>query len=258
MTVQTYLDRNSILHKLDERVKLLWTFSFIIGLFLTSNLVVLAFLSLFMIIFSISCVGFKPSYKTFSNINFMIFILILCSFLTRREEPWLINNVLSVSSFKYTLLLILRFISISYASVLLFQTSRIERIIRALTYFKLPKNFALTITLSFRFIPFVFETMDLVEQSHRLRTNGSKFTFKEKISLLNHKLISAIIVSLKSATNLAMHLSHRGFNSYKTTTSFTTFKKRWYNFILVILALLTPYLIYLTKYLLIYLPSFLR
>lgn len=242
MRASSYIDKNRRLQRMDPRIKIYYTFLLIGSIFLTRNIKIIASLSLFMIILSFYSSGYKATLKSLKSLSFIIFIIFLFSPLTYMNEKDMIFNIVSKKALYEAIFLSLRFIYISFTSIILFQSTRIEDIIAALRYFKFPYYFALMLSLAFRYIPYIFNITEQVSKSYELRFSKGK-----RLSLLKAKLITSIILSIESAIKISIYLKQRGFN--KKSTSYIRFKRHFSNIILFLLSPLFPYLIYKLNFL---------
>ena len=84
----------------------------------------------------------------------------------------------------------------------------------ALRWYGLSYKGALTVTLAFRFIPFIGETFVMIRDSHSLRS-ATESSQKERLRLCDMvpAVTSALVFALKAIPHLATTLEHRGFGS---------------------------------------------
>ncbi|MCS7097071.1 MAG: energy-coupling factor transporter transmembrane protein EcfT [Candidatus Methanomethylicia archaeon] len=223
---------NTIIHKLDPRVKFLLSTFYIFVAFLFNNVIILLtfFLSL-LPLFHIS--------RTLSNyikslrgaIIFIIFIFILNYFTSGVETASII-----------TLRLILLMSSFS----IFFLTTYPEDFAIALVKIGVPYDFALTFTMALRFVPTLAREAQLIIDAQRSRgLELEKGSFITKLRNYIPILVPLIVNALRRSISIAEAMESRAFGASSRRGSFIelSFKRSDYLLLLIILFLISSSII---------------
>ena len=249
-----YKPDNTIIHRLDPRIKLLSLIIFVVGVFLpygvdslTTNKeymsisVLLVFLLFLVGISIISKVSFISLFKQLKALWFMIvFLLIINLFFPTRitDNSVVAFNIGSVKIYYFTIVnisyILLRLILVLFASLIFSTTTKpseitvaLEFIFTPLKIIKVPINkFAMSLSLALRFIPTLFETSNriiLAQASRGVDFKNGKF--KEKIKAATTLIIPLFIISFLTSASLADALEARGYNPDKKRTRYV--ERKW-------------------------------
>lgn len=202
-----YQNISSKIHQMNALAKLICLILFVIMTFLTNNIrfQILLGILLLLIIFS-SNVSIKIYLKTTLNIKYLILFIILINIILKQDF----------------LIIILRLIYIVlYSSVLLFTTTTNEinyGLTKLLSPIKIiPANkISLSISLSLRFIPNIFDEGKRIIKAQKLR--GLEYnTLKNKILAIKNIILPMFILSFKRADNVADTMETRLYDINKKT-----------------------------------------
>lgn len=200
-----YYNTKSDLHKMNPFYKIICLLTFTILVLITNNIVNLLFMFLFtLLLITMSKVSIKYYFKNILFLTpFILFIIII--------------NLIFKVPFTSSLISILKLILfILYSSIIMYTTKPneltygLERLFNPLKNLNVPvKSLALSISLSIRFIPVIFEQTDKVIKSQLSRG----LDFKGNIKTKTNKLISIILpifnLSLKRADSISNTLDMR-------------------------------------------------
>ncbi len=225
MNTNTFIMGRGFLYWLDARAKLLVTVLLAVLVFFPTHYLALALL--FLIIFGLSwyALSFKQSMKPLRSLLFIIVVMALFIPLTHRGgEPLLTLKgrvLITYEGIVRFAILTLRLLIITYVCTLYVWTTEMAEINLALRWYGLSYKGALTVTLAFRFIPFIGETFVMIRDSHSLRS-ATESSHKERLRLsdLVPTVTSALVFALKAIPHLATTLEHRGFGSSRPRSSY--------------------------------------
>lgn len=240
MQINTYIYGLSFYHRFDIRAKLLFSILISISIFFVDRWYGLFVVAVSFIFVSFISVGLKESWNGFKRLIPILFFLVVLSPLQNRDGQALLllgDFVLVTKDALITVFRVgMRFISISYAYMLLIETERSERIVEALEWFKLPYNIALLFSLVLRFIPYFGSLYEDIRLSMSLRLKEGKRGYPVLPT------ITALTVSaIKMVPNTASALEERGFGlglrigETQFSFSFTIFAEISFSIILPIL-----------------------
>ncbi|MBQ7820716.1 MAG: energy-coupling factor transporter transmembrane protein EcfT [Clostridia bacterium] len=236
ITLGQFFPGNSLLHRLDPRIKIILTILFIAIVFLAkstlSYLLVLAFTIALIIISGIS---FKTVLKSLKPI---VFVLIITSalniFWTVGDDLifsfWIIDiyaegvNFAILMVLRITSLLIGTSVLLTYTTSPIMLTDGLERLLAPLKAIKVPVHeFSLMMTIALRFIPTLIEETDKIMSAQKAR--GADFTTGSIISrakALIPVLIPLFISSFRRADELATAMECRCYHGGDGRTKMNT------------------------------------
>lgn len=181
ITIGQYFPGNSVIHKLDARVKIILTFIFIISIFLCKNFLSLGLVSLILLI-TILVSGISPK-TIFKGLKAIILIVIVTSllqiFYNKNGEmlfEWKFIHITSkgliLAGFT-SLRIILLIISgsmLTYTTSPTILTDAIERLLSPLNKLKIDVHvLAMMMTIALRFIPILIEEIDKIMSAQKAR-----------------------------------------------------------------------------------------
>lgn len=231
-----YIPGDSLIHKLDSRTKLIISGLLSFGVFCTQNFAaLLLILSFSVLIMKLSRIPFLSFIKSNAVILLISLFTTLINLFFEAEAKLLTIGMFYVStkSIRNSFIVCLRLISLIFiSSVMMFTTSAnsiassIEKILKPLDKLGLrSRDIALTITITLRFIPTMFEELQRIINAQKAR--GA--SFKNKSLTKSLKAFSAVlgplfVSSLKIADELAEALESRGYDGSQRHTNFNLFR----------------------------------
>ena len=219
MLSETYIKRNSFLHRFDPRIKLFFLLIFSIYFFLPLSCLKYYSAISFIILAGIFSIGFTGIIKPIKSIFPLLIMIILFT------PPFYTDGKIYIMFFNYPVVtdkglyeaffIIGRFSGLTLLFYLFLKTTRIEDLTLSLRFFKLPYKAALIISLTFRYIPYAASVYENTTDAHKMRLTNysdtvSKWNFPARFKKLLSVLTSVLIQSVKSIPNLAMVLETRG------------------------------------------------
>lgn len=229
ITIGQYYPENSIIHKLDPRVKLFGTMVMIVLLFMIKNVWGYAFFTVFMaMIIKVSRVPFGKLLRGVRGILFiLLFSAVLNVFLTPGHvlvEFWMIT-ITKEGLIKGGFIAVRLIYLVICTSIMTLTTTPndladgLEKAFGFLKAIKFPVHeIAMIMSLALRFIPTLMEETDKITKAQKAR--GAQFdtgNIIQKAKSLIPILIPLFISSIRRALDLATAMEARCYHSGKRT-----------------------------------------
>jgi len=234
MKLGQYVYGDSLIHKLDPRTKIICCTLAVISVMASVNLYYLLFLLLLMVVAIIaSRLSLAFILKSIWQIKTLLLItLLLQAFLTPGQAVW---NIGSISMTREGLIIgsinILRLIILFMGSLILLMTTTPMKLSTGIEYFLRPlgklnipvHNFTTIISISFRFLPTLFEEASIIRNAQKSR--GSQFDSPQ----LMVKIKSAVVIplfeaSLSRAADLGEAMDSRCYTSHPNQIRMSSLK----------------------------------
>lgn len=253
ITIGQYYQTESVIHKLDPRVKIGGTLLYIISLFLFENVwgYILAALFLAMVI-KLSNVPFKFMIRGMKSILFLLMITVIFNlFLTPGEiliSFWKLKITKEGLKMAVSMALRLSFLIIGSSVMTLTTTPNnltdgMEKMLAPLKIFKVPVHeVAMMMSIALRFIPILMEETDKIMKAQIAR--GADFEsggLLKRAKALVPLLVPLFISAFRRANDLAMAMEARCYRGGEGRTKMKPliYTKRDYLAYLVLVAYLT-------------------
>ncbi len=238
ITLGQFFPGNTVIHKLDPRMKILLTIAYIVAIFLAKNLwsfIAVVASALFLVI--VSKISFKTVLKSMKP---LIFVLVFTTFF---NLFWTTGDVLLISFWKiniylegvvFSLMMILRITSLligttvllTYTTSPIMLTDALERLLSPLRLIKLPVHeFSMMMTIALRFIPTLVEETDKIMSAQKAR--GADFesgSLMRRAKALIPILIPLFISAFRRADDLATAMECRCYRGGDGRTRMTKLK----------------------------------
>lgn len=231
-----YIPGNSLIHKLDPRVKILLSIVYMMALFFAWN-----YLSIIVVTLSVLALMFLskiPVKLYIKSTKVIILFMILSAFLNLfygEGEPIFKIGFISITQqgIQNSILVVLRIIDLIFiSSILMFTTSpnditfAIESLMKPLEKIKVNvQEIAMMMTIALRFIPTFLEETDKIMSAQKSR--GAKFNDKsmiKRIKALIPILMPLFVSAFRRACDLALAMDCRCYDSSKRRTRMKTLK----------------------------------
>lgn len=230
ITLGQYYQTDSILHRLDPRVKLIGTFTFIVGLFLANNVAGYAVAAFFLVsMIKLSHVPVKFMLKGMKAIAFLIVITVVFNtFMTPGEvliQVWKLKVTKEGLIMAAKLALRLSFLIIGSSIMTLTTTPNqltdaIESVMGPLKRLHVPVHeVAMMMSIALRFIPILMEETDKIMKAQEAR--GASFdsgNLLDKTKALIPLLVPLFISAFRRANDLAMAMEARCYRGGDSRT----------------------------------------
>lgn len=238
--LERYTCGDSVIHRLDARIKLFFLVLISFSLFLTAKIEIFSYpFVLLVLVIAISRIKVSCFLKGIIPIIWMIgFIIILHSLIPPGNMEY---------GLKISIRLLLLFL---WATVLTVTTpsSELGKVIswyaRPLRIFKIsPENIGLTFSLSLRFFPIILEEAQTIIRVHKL--SNRKLTLKEKIESFCTVFFTRV---LKRARSIETDIDNKNLNNEKLKELNSFNKLRWIEILVMIIGLIYIFLIYKSNF----------
>lgn len=230
ITIGQYYEADSIVHKLDPRVKLFGTLSFMVALFIADNIIGYVCAATFlMCVVKISKVPYKFMFRGIKGIIFLLLISVIFSvFFTpgivlvdakifKITAQGIVNGAKIITRL---LLLIMGSSMMTYTTTPTDIADGMEKALSPLSYIKVPiHELAMMVSIAFRFIPILTDETDKIMKAQMARgadfeTGGLIKKAKSMVPLM----IPLILSALKRAIDLATAMEARCYRGGKDRT----------------------------------------
>ncbi len=223
ITIGQHFPGNSVVHRMDPRMKLLVTVLYIVVLFAASNPLGLALsIGLLALLYVAAKIPLKLITKSLKPIMPVVLFTAILNllFITGQGQPlfhWWFLKIYE-EGVRYAVLMAVRVLAlIAGTSLLTYTTSpivltdAIERVLNPLAKLHLPVHeLAMMMTIALRFIPTLIEETDKIMNAQKAR--GAQLdsgTLKQRIQALVPVLIPLFISAFRRADELAMAMECR-------------------------------------------------
>lgn len=246
-TLGKYVNTNSILHRIDPRMKLITMFMLIIAVLVPSDFISYS-IFLAVVIFGLLLTKvFIQTIKTIvkSLLFMMVFLFVFNLFLLRTgniilDLGWIkiYDNALYQSLFIFMRLFILLGLStlLTISTKPMDLTLAIEKLLNPLIKYKFPVHeIAMIISIALRFIPvFALETEKIMMAQTSRGIDFEKGKFSEKMKGILSLIIPLFVSAFQKATDLANALEARGYSTTKPRTKYRVLKYTKKDFIYLV------------------------
>lgn len=236
MTIGQYYPANSILHRLDPRVKLVGTFLYIISLFIVKHYIsyLLVTLFIFTIIF-LSKVPVKFILKGLKPILVLLIFTVGFNLFLTTGTPVLKLGIITITKegIRTALLMGFRLIFLIIGSSIMTYTTTpnqltdgLENLLWPLSKIKVPVHeIAMMMSIALRFIPILVEETDKIMKAQMAR--GADFesgNIIQKAKSLIPLLVPLFVSAFRRANDLAMAMEARCYRGGKGRTKMKPLK----------------------------------
>ena len=252
ITLGQYYQTESVVHRLDPRVKLGGTLLFIISLFLFRNFLGYGVAAIFLaVVIGLSHVPFKFIVKGMRAILFLLLITVVFNLFLTPGEPIVRIWKLSITQegLRLAILLSIRlsFLIIGSSVMTLTTTPNqltdgLEKMLRPLNKIKVPVHeIAMMMSIALRFIPILMEETDKIMKAQLAR--GAEFdsgNVIKKAKSLVPLLVPLFISAFRRANDLAMAMEARCYRGgdHRTKMKPLHYEKRDYIAYMIVLCYL--------------------
>lgn len=240
ITLGQYYQTDSVIHRLDPRVKLVTTICYIISLFIVDNLIGYLMAGIFLaVIIRMSRVPFKFMIRGMKSIVFLLIIAVVFNlFLTPGEVVvafWKVQ--ITREGIRTAVFMAIRLVFLIMGSSVMTLTTTpnnltdgMEKLLGPLKIFKVPVHeIAMMMSIALRFIPILLEETDKIMKAQIAR--GADFesgNLIKKAKSLVPLLVPLFISAFRRANDLAMAMEARCYRGgeHRTKMKPLIYKKR--------------------------------
>lgn len=240
ITLGQYYQTDSVIHRLDPRVKLVTTICFIISLFIVDNFIGYLIAGIFLaVVIKLSKVPVKYMLRGMKSIVFLLLIAVVFNlFLTPGEVVvtfWKIK--ITMEGIQQAVFMAIRLVFLIMGSSVMTLTTTpnnltdgMEKLLNPLKIFKVPVHeIAMMMSIALRFIPILLEETDKIMKAQIAR--GADFesgSLIKKAKSLVPLLVPLFISAFRRANDLAMAMEARCYRGgeHRTKMKPLIYKKR--------------------------------
>jgi len=218
----SYIERNSIMHRLYPLTKLVWVFVVAIGLFLyqepRSGGIMLGVVMVMALVVS------KVPLRTLIGSSKLIFglgiILMFFHFFADPGNPVYRFGPLAItdSGLREGPIFFFRLSVVVLASFVLIWTTDTRDLMVSLTKAGIPYRYAFAVFLALRFLPLVQREVDAVKSAHAIRGQAARSGLVHRFKLWQRYMFTVLVNGLRKAEMTATALECRGFGAYPDRT----------------------------------------
>lgn len=236
ITIGQYFPGNSIIHKIDPRMKIMLTLIMIVSIFICKNLFsLLAVIVASVALVLVSKIRLKTILKSIKPLAIIIVITALLNIFYGQGDV-----LVSIGKLKITedgvitaIFMAVRIITLVVISSLLTYTTSpteltdgLERLLKPLTIFKLDvHSFAMTMTIALRFIPTLIEEIDKIMSAQKSRgADMDSGNMINRVKALIPVLIPLFVSSFRRANELAYAMECRCYRGGEGRTKMKVLK----------------------------------
>ena len=231
ITLGQYFPGESVIHRLDPRVKIILTFSYIILLFAAKGIVgYTIMLAVLCTVVGISGIKVRVVLRSMKPLLFIIaFTAILNMFYTPGEELWrfwifrITREGIETAVFmalRIAMLIAGTFVLLTYTTSPIMLTDGIESLLRPLQKLHLPVHeLAMMMTIALRFIPTLIEETDKIISAQKAR--GADFetgNLLQRAKALVPILVPLFVSAFRRADELAIAMECRCYRGGESRT----------------------------------------
>jgi len=243
ITLGQFFPGNSILHKLDARIKILSSVVLMVAIFMAQSWYAYAVLgALTVLMVAISRVPLITVIKSLKPLIFLLtFTGILNVFFTSGETPlfswWIFTvypeglNFAAMMASRIIMLIITTSVVLTYTTSPIDLTDGIEKLLAPGKWIRLPVHeFAMMMTIALRFIPTLIDETDKIMSAQKAR--GADFTsggLRKRIKALLPVLIPLFISVFRRAEDLAIAMECRCYRGGNGRTKMKQLRMKYYD-----------------------------
>lgn len=224
ITLGQYFPGNSVIHRLDPRVKILWSLFYIILLFFVKNAIGFAlYISATLLIIFMTRIKLRVILKGLKTVLFLLLFTAVINIFMTGKTPLFKIGFLTVTKegLVFALFMALRLVLlVTGTSILTLTTSPImltdgiERLLSPFSKIGVPAHaIAMMMTIALRFIPTIMEETDKIIKAQSAR--GADFesgNIFKRAKALTPLLIPLFISAFRRADDLATAMECRGYH----------------------------------------------
>ena len=239
ITIGQYYPAESVIHRLDPRVKIVCTLLFLVSLFIQNSVLGYGLATIFLVcVIRISRVPFKFIVKGLKPVVILLlFTVVMNLFLTRGGETlvhfWIFT--ITESGLRTSVLMAVRLIYLVIGSSLMtFTTSPngltdgLEKLLHPLNRVNVPVHeVAMMMSIALRFIPFLLEETDKIMKAQMAR--GADFesgNIIQRAKAMIPILVPLFVSAFRRANDLAMAMEARCYHGGEGRTKMKPLKYR--------------------------------
>lgn len=260
MIIGRYIPGDTIIHRLDSRMKMIYVFLFMVLIFFCNTWASYAFMLLsVLVIMYLSKIRFWFLIKGLTPVMILFIFTFIMHLIVTKGGPVVLDLkifTIEENGIKQGAFIVLRLVLLVMISTIMTLTTSpisltdaIESMLRPLKKIKFPVHeLAMMMSISLRFIPTLMDELDRIIKAQTSRgsdvTAGSIFSRLKAIIPL---LIPMFISAFKRADDLAVAMESRGYNASNQRTTYRKLKWKLRDSLALATILLIAILLYLLR-----------
>lgn len=251
ITIGKYMPYNTIIHKLDPRIKILSLMILLVGIFFPVDLIAyFGLLVLALILCTISKINFKVIINSFKPMLFMMIFLLVINALTIKDGNVLFE-IFSVQVYSGAILqtgfIAIRLLLMIILTTLLTTTTKpldltlgIEDLLSPFIKIGVPAHeIAMMISIALRFIPTLLEEADRIIKAQASRgLDLQEGKIKEKAMAILALIVPLFVSALQRAEDLANAMEARCYIPGNKRTRYRMLKIKYHDIIAILTSLI--------------------
>ena len=236
ITLGQYYQTDSVIHRLDPRVKLVTTICFIISLFVVDNWVGYVLAGVFLVLV-IALSKVPPSFmvRGMKSIVFLLIMAVVCNLFLTQGEPlvtiWKLTitkeGVIQAGKMAVRLVFLITGSSVMTLTTTPNQlTDGLEKLLKPLNAIRVPVHeIAMMMSIALRFIPILSDEMQKIRKAQMAR--GADFesgNLIKKIKAMIPLLVPLFVSAFRRANDLAMAMEARCYQGGDNRTKMKPLK----------------------------------
>lgn len=220
-----YRFKNSFIHKLDPRIKLLYVIALSILVFAINNFSKILIFSIFIaVIILLSKIRVRALIKGLSPFYFIFIFIFLMYLIFSRNK---IEQGL-ITIWRFLMLIVISFV-LTYATTIPNLITALEKLLKPLKIINVkPRNVATMISITVRFVPVMFINLERLKEAMLARLANFR-----KLKHANLLMIALLERMFKSASNLTDAMQSRLYN--ENVESHKILELKEYDYVSIIL-----------------------
>ncbi len=218
----SYIDRDSVMHRIYPLVKLIWVFVVAAGLFIyrepQSGAVMFAIVLVTALVFA------RVPVRSFLSSSKLIFglgiLLMIFHFFADPGEPVYRIGPLTITDggLHEGPVFFFRLSVVVLASFILIWTTDTRDLMLSLNRAGMPYRYAFAVFLALRFLPLIQREVDAVKAAHAVRGRAARSRLIHRFKLWQRYMFTVLINGLRKAEATATAIECRGFGAYPDRT----------------------------------------
>jgi energy-coupling factor transport system permease protein len=209
MKFYQYIHRDSLIHRLDPRAKLIWLFVFSSMVFMSSSPQII--LGIFAATLLVGVFAKLPKSQVWESTKYFIVLMPIAYLIL-----YFLLVGISIQALFGSLLFSAKFLVLIFASVIFTMTTSTRDLMLSLTKMKLPQSFVFMLTVAIRFIPVIMAEINNVIYAQKVRHYNPELSLRHPIESMKRFvpiLIPVLMLLLKRANELALSVESRAFRA---------------------------------------------
>jgi energy-coupling factor transport system permease protein len=214
MKFYQYINRDSFIHRLDPRAKLLWLLVFSSIVFIASDSAIV--LGIFGATLLMGALAKLPRDQIWESTKYFVTLMPIAYMIL-----YFALLGISMQALWESLIFSAKFLVLIFASVIFTMTTSTRDLMLSLGKLRIPQSFVFMLTVAIRFIPVIMAEINNVIYAQKVRAYNPELSLRHPIESMKRFvpiLIPVLMLLLKRANELALSVESRAFLANKKMT----------------------------------------